>query len=60
MSPAAITQSHVYCNKAHYVPVSGGRAEAGFKGAEAVVGSVVIGPGGYTNGGSDGRIGFGG
>ena len=42
----------VYCDKAHYGPVSGSRAEAGVKGYQLVVGSGHIGCGGAADGGS--------
>ena len=45
----------VYCNQDHYGPVSGGRAEAGVKGDQVVVGSGCIGCGLYADGGSGGR-----
>ena len=45
-------------HKAYYGPVSGGGAEPGGKGVEAVVGAEVLGPGGDTDGGLDGGIGI--
>ena len=44
----------VYFDQAHYGPVSSGRAEAGFKGGQAVVGSGRSGCGGGFYGGSVG------
>ena len=51
----------VYCGQAYYGPVSGGGAEAGVKGDQAVVGAGLIVCGGDADGGSgvgtDGRVG---
>ena len=44
----------VYCDQAHYGPVSGGRAEAGVKGGQEVVGSGWTGFGGDMDGSSQG------
>ena len=44
----------VYCNKAHYGPVSVGGAEAGVKDDQAVVGTGWFGYGGNADGGSGG------
>ena len=41
----------VYCDQAHYGPVSGVRAEAGVKGGQAVVGEGRLGLLGDTYGG---------
>ena len=41
----------VYCDQAHYGPVSGGRAEAGVKGRQVVVGEGRTGFGGDMGGG---------
>ena len=46
----------VYCDQAHYVPVSGGGAETGTKGVHAVVGTGWSGCGGYADGGSGGGM----
>ena len=51
----------VYCDQAHYGPVSGGGAEAGVKGGQAVVEEVHTGFGGDADSGSgdgiDGEVG---
>ena len=44
----------VYCNQAHYGPVYGGRAEARYKGDQAVVGSGRLVIGGDADGGLGG------
>ena len=52
-----------HCNQAHYGPISGGRAEAGVKGGQVVVGAgrlrlvwdVGSVLGGETNGGREGH-----
>ena len=46
----------VYCNQAHYGTVSGGRAEAGVKVGQAVVGSERPRYGGNSDGGLGGGI----
>ena len=46
----------VYCDQAHYGPVSGGGAEAEVKDVQTVVISVSIGNGGYLEGGLGGRM----
>ena len=45
----------VHCDQAHYGPVYGGGAEAGFKGGQSMVGSGRLVIGGYADGGSVGR-----
>ena len=45
----------VHYDQAHYVPVSGGCAEAEVKGGQSVVGSRLLGLGGDADGGS-GRV----
>ena len=50
----------VYCDQAHYGPVSGGGAEARVKGSQAVVVSGRVGCGGYADSGSGGGMGGGG
>ena len=50
----------VHCDQAHYGPVSGGGAAAGFKGVQAVVGSGQILLGGDVNVGSGGGTDVGG
>ena len=45
----------VNCNQAHYVPVSGGGAEAGLKVGQAVVVARQLGLGGDADGGPGGR-----
>ena len=45
----------VHCNQAHYVPVSGGGADSGVKGGQAVVVAVLLGLGGDADSGSGGR-----
>ena len=44
----------VHCIQAHYGPVSGGEAEAGVNGGQAVVGSGRLGLGGDADGGLGG------
>ena len=50
----------IYCNKAHYGPMSGGIVEPGGNGTKAVVGAGWPGPGGDMDGGLDGGLGSGG
>ena len=51
-----IEHSHtVYCDQAHYGPMSGGRVEDGVKGGQAVVGSGSPGFGGDVESGSGSR-----
>ena len=45
----------VYCDQTHYRPVSGGGAEDGVKGGQAIVGSRQTGFGGGEYGGLGGR-----
>ena len=44
----------VHCNQAHYGPMSGGGAETGATGIQAVVGTGRSGCGGDADGGSEG------
>ena len=54
MSPTSIKICTVYCNQAHYGPLSGSVAEARVKSGHAVVGAGQIEFWGYTDGGSGG------